>query len=59
VTGIDLSPVQPRWVPPNVHFVIDDIEDDWVHDNDYDFAHIRFVNTVLKDNETLLRNVLQ
>lgn len=59
MTGIDLSPVQPRWVPPNVHFVIDDIEDDWVHDNDYDFAHIRFVNTVLKDNETLLRNVLQ
>ena len=51
--------MQPRFVPPNVHFIIDDIEDDWVHDNDYDFAHIRFVNSVLKENETLLRNVLQ
>ncbi|KAE9376521.1 S-adenosyl-L-methionine-dependent methyltransferase [Stipitochalara longipes BDJ] len=24
VTGIDLSPIQPFWVPPNVQFIIDD-----------------------------------
>lgn len=29
VIGIDLSPIQPDWVPPNVKFEIDDIEDDW------------------------------
>ncbi|ORY68594.1 S-adenosyl-L-methionine-dependent methyltransferase [Pseudomassariella vexata] len=28
VTGIDLSPIQPVWLPPNVKFVIDDCEDE-------------------------------
>jgi hypothetical protein len=27
VIGIDLSPIQPTWVPPNVYFIVDDIED--------------------------------
>ncbi|KAK1540916.1 methyltransferase domain-containing protein [Colletotrichum paranaense] len=26
VTGIDLSPIQPSWVPPNVNFEVDDVE---------------------------------
>ncbi|UQC81420.1 methyltransferase domain-containing protein [Colletotrichum lupini] len=26
VTGIDLSPIQPSWVPPNVKFEVDDVE---------------------------------
>ncbi|KAK1761860.1 S-adenosyl-L-methionine-dependent methyltransferase [Phialemonium atrogriseum] len=29
VTGTDLSPVQPSWVPPNVHFQIDDFSQEW------------------------------
>ena len=28
VTGIDLSHIQPEWVPPNVEFQVDDLEDD-------------------------------
>ena len=28
VTGIDLSPMQPNWVPPNVKFMVDDAEAD-------------------------------
>ncbi|MCJ1256665.1 hypothetical protein MMC24_004489 [Lignoscripta atroalba] len=27
--GNDLSPIQPRWVPPNVRFEVDDVEADW------------------------------
>lgn len=38
---------------------MDDIEDEWVHANDYDFAHFRFVNTVLKDNAGVLGKVFQ
>jgi methylase of polypeptide subunit release factors len=29
VTGIDLSPTQPHWVPPNVKFEVDDLNDEW------------------------------
>ena len=42
VIGIDLSPIQPSWVPPNCHFAIDDVEDDWTFEQNYfDFVHIR------------------
>ncbi|KAK4241939.1 S-adenosyl-L-methionine-dependent methyltransferase [Achaetomium macrosporum] len=59
VTGVDLSPIQPHWIPPNVEFIVDDIEDEWVHANDYDFAHFRFVNSLLKDNTAMFRKVFQ
>jgi len=26
VLGVDLSPIQPEWVPPNVRFMVDDVE---------------------------------
>ncbi|KAL2130621.1 hypothetical protein VTI74DRAFT_6148 [Chaetomium olivicolor] len=59
VIGVDLSPIQPQWIPPNVEFVVDDIEDEWLHANDFDFAHFRFVNTVIKDNASTLRRVFE
>jgi hypothetical protein len=27
----DLSPIQPIWVPPNVRFMVDDVESPWLH----------------------------
>ncbi|KAL2267455.1 hypothetical protein VTJ83DRAFT_4732 [Remersonia thermophila] len=59
VIGVDLSPIQPHWLPPNVEFIVDDIEDEWAHADDFDYAHFRFVNTVLRDNDRMLRNVFQ
>ncbi|KAB8068026.1 S-adenosyl-L-methionine-dependent methyltransferase [Aspergillus leporis] len=42
VIGTDLSPIQPRWVPPNVQFEIDDCCDEWLyHKNSFDFVHVR------------------
>ena len=29
VIGTDLSPIQPKWVPPNVRFEVDDASLDW------------------------------
>ena len=29
VIGVDLSPIQPNWVVPNVRFEVDDLELDW------------------------------
>jgi 23S rRNA U2552 (ribose-2'-O)-methylase RlmE/FtsJ len=59
VTGVDLSPIQPHWIPPNVDFIVDDIEDQWVHANDFDFAHFRFVHSIIRASRTALRNVLE
>ena len=40
VTGVDLSPIQPNWVPPNVKFEIDDVEDTWTWPKDhFDLVH--------------------
>ncbi|KIW85640.1 hypothetical protein Z517_01032 [Fonsecaea pedrosoi CBS 271.37] len=35
VFGVDLSPMQPGWVPPNVKFEIDDVEDTWTWPDDH------------------------
>ncbi|KAL9088292.1 MAG: hypothetical protein Q9165_006216 [Trypethelium subeluteriae] len=31
VLGIDIAPIQPSWVPPNCHFEIDDLSQQWPH----------------------------
>jgi len=42
VTGTDLSPIQPEWVPPNCHFEIADVTLEWTFPtNHFDFIHIR------------------
>jgi len=54
VTGVDLSPIQPLWVPPNVKFMVDDIEDTW-SGTKYDFIHTRAISPIVKDLAKLLR----
>jgi SAM-dependent methyltransferase len=42
VTATDLSSIQPSWVPPNLHFEIDDAEGgDWDFSEPFDYIHIR------------------
>lgn len=39
---VDLSPIQPGWVPPNVKFEVDDLEDEWLWaPNSFDYIHSR------------------
>ncbi|KAK0702802.1 S-adenosyl-L-methionine-dependent methyltransferase [Lasiosphaeris hirsuta] len=57
VTGVDLSPIQPEWMPPNVHFIIDDMEDTWLAGDGFDFVHLRNVVPILKSPVTVLRNI--
>ncbi|TEA19995.1 Secondary metabolism regulator LAE1 [Colletotrichum sidae] len=54
VLGIDLSPIQPTWVPPNVKFYVDDAEDDWLNGDEFDFVHFRTVASVLKNLDKTL-----
>jgi SAM-dependent methyltransferase len=43
VFGVDLSPIQPDWVPPNCRFHVDDYEDEWTYreDEKFDYIHGR------------------
>jgi SAM-dependent methyltransferase len=55
VTGIDLSPIQPSFVPVNVRFAIDDFEDEWIFpDAHFDFVHMRHTLHSVRDTPTLL-----
>ncbi|SPN99226.1 related to TAM domain methyltransferase [Cephalotrichum gorgonifer] len=50
VIGIDLSPTQPAWVPPNCRFEIDDASLEWTFaDSSFDYIHIRFMAGCFED----------
>ncbi|KAK4151525.1 S-adenosyl-L-methionine-dependent methyltransferase [Chaetomidium leptoderma] len=60
ITGIDLSPIQPTFVPENVHFFVDDFEEEWVDpDNKFDFIHLRHTLHSVQDPQTFLGRVLR
>ena len=48
VIGIDLSPIQPSWVPPNVRFLVDDAEAPWVYSQPFDYIHARHMNATVR-----------
>ncbi|KAL0775838.1 hypothetical protein CaCOL14_007125 [Colletotrichum acutatum] len=49
VLGIDLSPAQPEFVPPNVRFEIDDLEEPWTYSRPFDYIHSRMITSCVKD----------
>lgn len=56
VIGCDLSPTQPTLIPPNLKFLVDDIESDWAYvDDPFDFIHARFLCVSIKDFGKLLK----
>lgn len=59
VRGVDISPVQPLWVPPNVDFLVDDCEQEWLMRGEVDYAHFRFMATVLKNLEGVLGHAFE
>ncbi|KAK1673400.1 S-adenosyl-L-methionine-dependent methyltransferase [Colletotrichum godetiae] len=57
VTGGDLSPIQPSWVPSNVRLFVDDVEDDWLARNNFNLIHMRKLASPLHDLPKLLERV--
>ncbi|KAK3360787.1 S-adenosyl-L-methionine-dependent methyltransferase [Lasiosphaeria ovina] len=41
VIGVDMSAVQPQWVPPNCSFEVDDAEEEWAWKSKFDFIFAR------------------
>lgn len=57
VLGIDLSPIQPSWVPSNLRFVIDDFEDEWTYGGHWDFIHLRYTLGSLQNIPAMLDRI--
>ena len=49
VTGVDLSPVQPKKDPPNCKFYVRDIETEWSYEKTFDYVHGRFLSMGIRD----------
>lgn len=46
VIGTDLAPIQPDYIPPNLAFMIDDIEDEWTWGQKFDYIYTRDLDGV-------------
>ncbi|TEA12761.1 Secondary metabolism regulator LAE1 [Colletotrichum sidae] len=49
VLGVDLTPVQLKFVPPNVTFEVDDVEQPWTYNKPFDYIHIRAMTSSISD----------
>ncbi|RMJ16984.1 hypothetical protein CDV36_003334 [Fusarium kuroshium] len=49
VLGVDLSPIQPTYVLPNVLFFVDDIEEEWTYTRPFDFIYLRAMTGSIRD----------
>ncbi|GAB0133495.1 hypothetical protein EsDP_00001902 [Epichloe bromicola] len=60
ILGIDLSPIQPDWLPPNVRFMVDDVESPWLYPrNHFDYIHSRHTVMAIKDWDRLYRRAFE
>lgn len=59
VFGVDLSPIQPDWVPGNCRFHVDDYEDEWTYRDDekFDYVHGRAISGTVADWPEFYRQV--
>ncbi|OIW22902.1 S-adenosyl-L-methionine-dependent methyltransferase [Coniochaeta ligniaria NRRL 30616] len=59
VFGVDLSPIQPDWVPNNCRFHVDDYEDEWTYRDDekFDYIHGRALSGTVADWARFYRQV--
>jgi len=55
IIGNDLSPIQPRWVPANVEFEVDDCESEWPRRAFFDFIHSRYMAGSISDWPKFMR----
>jgi len=49
VIGVDVSPIQPNFVPPNVQFEIDDMEKEWTFTKNFDFIYSRMMTGAISN----------
>ncbi|KAF4855884.1 putative urea carboxylase [Colletotrichum siamense] len=57
VLGIDLSHSMPEFVPQNVRFEIDDLDEEWTYSQPFDYIHTRGMNSCIADWRVFLTKV--
>ncbi|KAJ5587023.1 methyltransferase [Penicillium hispanicum] len=55
VIGVDLSPIQPSWLPPNCRFEVDDFEQPWSYSQPFDYIHGRELEGCIRDHDRLFQ----
>lgn len=55
VIGVDLSPIQPSFVPPNLRFEIDDLEKEWTWTRKFDLIFARMMLGCFEDLPAMIR----
>jgi SAM-dependent methyltransferase len=55
VLGVDLSPIQPDWVPPNCSFTVFNYEDQWTFRHPFDYIFSRQQLGSVKNSDRLLQ----
>lgn len=59
VTGVDISPIQPGFIPPNVRFEVDDVNKSWTYPDDhFDYVHIRSMLGSVPDWDKFFKTVI-
>ncbi|KAL2165080.1 hypothetical protein VTH06DRAFT_376 [Thermothelomyces fergusii] len=59
IIGNDLSANQPSFVPPNVKFEVDDVEDPWVHPAKFDWIFCRYMAASIQDWPKLMSQIYE
>lgn len=59
VVGVDLSPIQPVFVPPNLRFEIDDLENDWTWSQTFDFIFCRSSIGSFADSQSIIQKAYE
>ncbi|KJZ70472.1 hypothetical protein HIM_10144 [Hirsutella minnesotensis 3608] len=59
IVGLDISPIQPEFVPPNVHFFVENVETDWRETAKYHFIHFRGMSGSIQDWPSLFHKIYQ
>jgi SAM-dependent methyltransferase len=61
VLGIDLSAIQPGFVPPNVSFQVDDMEEPWTfrESEKFDFIYVRMMTGSFADWPKFFRQAFE
>ncbi|KAJ5172760.1 hypothetical protein N7492_005353 [Penicillium capsulatum] len=60
ITATDIDPIQPSWTLPNLEFIVENFEDEWLYKkNHFDYIHARLLAMCVADWPLLIRRMYE